>query len=109
MSQYLTLSCPTCGNQKEIMRFKGAHPLYCCHAYVAVVDGDDSESLLLRDCKVTYRKVVITHVKPPIPTHEYDWSAHLDGDEEDGPKGWGVNRRDAMLDLVVEVETQMEG
>ncbi len=44
-------------------------------------------------------RIVTTHVYPPIPVRTSDWCAHLDGQEEDGPYGWGRTRDEAVADL----------
>lgn len=45
-------------------------------------------------------KIITTHVYPPIPVRAYDWSAHYDGHEEEGPVGWGKTKAEALADLV---------
>lgn len=35
------------------------------------------------------RKIVTTHVYPPIPDRRWDWCAYYDGEEETGNVGWG--------------------
>ena len=42
--------------------------------------------------------IVTVHVKPPIPTRDWDWCAHFDGKEE-GLKGWGPSEALAIQDL----------
>jgi hypothetical protein len=37
---------------------------------------------------------------PPIPIRSFDWSACLDGREENGPYGFGVSREIAVADLL---------
>lgn len=49
-------------------------------------------------------KIITTHVFPPIPIRSYDWCAHLDGQEEDGPQGWGSTKQDAVDDLKDQIE-----
>jgi len=107
-TDYITLQCPECGRQKEVLAYRGAKSFSCCAAYVAVIDGVESDNFMLAPGhKTTYRKLVVTHVNPPIPIRTHDWSAHLEGDEEAGAKGWGETRRDAILDLLVELEDKM--
>ena len=44
---------------------------------------------------------VITHFDhPPIPDRRMDWSAHIDGTEEDGPYGRGPTELAAAIDLL---------
>jgi hypothetical protein len=37
------------------------------------------------------RKIVTTHIFPPIPDRNHDWCAHFDGEEERGNYGLGVS------------------
>lgn len=50
------------------------------------------------------RKIVTTHVFPPIPIRSMDWQAHYDGDEpnDDGQMlvGNGATEQEAIEDLV---------
>lgn len=45
------------------------------------------------------RRIVTSHVYPPIPDRSNDWSAHYDGDEEYGAYGWGPTKEAAIADL----------
>jgi hypothetical protein len=42
-------------------------------------------------------KVVLVY--PPIPVRSFDWCAYFDGEEEEGPRGWGATRDEAIKDL----------
>jgi len=44
------------------------------------------------------RKIVSTHVHPPIPIRNFDWQAHFDGDEpnDDGQMMCGYGRTEAL-------------
>ena len=44
-------------------------------------------------------EIKVIHVYPPIPTNAFDWCAYCVGDEEDGPRGWGATREEAIEDL----------
>jgi hypothetical protein len=44
------------------------------------------------------RKVVTSHIYPPIPVRDFDWAAHYDDPE--GPSGWGKTEQAAINDLV---------
>lgn len=44
-------------------------------------------------------EVVVLRVYPPIPTNVFDWCAYYEGDWEDGPRGWGATREEAIEDL----------
>lgn len=47
------------------------------------------------------RYVIITsHDMPPVPTRNMDWCAYLDGQEEDGPYGYGPTELEAIAELV---------
>lgn len=47
--------------------------------------------------------VIVTHVCPPIPVRQFDWSAHFDGEEE-GPVGWGESYAAAIMALMNNLE-----
>ncbi len=44
-------------------------------------------------------KIVTVHVCPPIPCRDFDWCAHFDDKDEDGPVGWGGTPEEAIEDL----------
>jgi hypothetical protein len=44
-------------------------------------------------------KVNTSHVHPPIPVRDFDWSATFDGYEPGGPIGWGRTEEEAIADL----------
>lgn len=46
------------------------------------------------------RKIKTSNVYPPIPTRQFDWMAHREGDEEFGPRGFGETEQEAIDDLV---------
>lgn len=54
------------------------------------------------------RKIITEYVYPPIPVRQFDWSAHFDGDEEDGPCGRGATEEDAISDLMEQVDMAEE-
>lgn len=48
----------------------------------------------------TERKIIATHVYPPIPCRAWDWQAHYDDEgEEAGRYGWGETEEAAIKDL----------
>lgn len=49
-------------------------------------------------------KIITSYDYPPIPIRWLDWSAHLDGDEEDGPYGHGKTEAEAIADLKQQLE-----
>ena len=44
-------------------------------------------------------KIITTYVKPPVPSRSWDYSAHFDSEEENGPVGWGRDISEALEDL----------
>ena len=45
-----------------------------------------------------------TYVHPPIPIRTSDWCACIEGQEEDGPYGWGATEVEAIADLKEKLE-----
>jgi len=45
-----------------------------------------------------------TYVHPPIPIRTSDWCACVEGQEEDGPYGWGTTEAEAIADLKEKLE-----
>lgn len=45
------------------------------------------------------RKIITSHVYPPIPWRNNDWCAYYDGTEESGNYGWGETEAEAIADL----------
>jgi hypothetical protein len=52
-----------------------------------------------REARKLERRIVTSHVFPPIPSRKCDWCAYFDGYEEAGPYGWGETEADAIADL----------
>lgn len=46
------------------------------------------------------RKIVTSHVFPPIPDRSHDWCAYYDGEEEAGLYGYGATEAEAIEDFV---------
>ena len=46
------------------------------------------------------RKIVTSYLNPPIPTRQFDWCAHFDGEEEAGGYGYGATEAEAIQDFV---------
>jgi hypothetical protein len=47
------------------------------------------------------RKIVTTHVYPPIPIRQFDWQAHYDGEEDEQmDAGYGRTKEEAVVDLI---------
>ena len=44
--------------------------------------------------------IVTRNIYPPIPCRQFDWCAHLDGEEENGRCGYGPTEAEAIADLV---------
>lgn len=49
---------------------------------------------------------VTKYQPPPISSRQYDWSAALSDEREDGPVGFGPTEYDAIRDLLTELESQ---
>ena len=55
-------------------------------------------------------QVITSHDHPPIPVRGEDWSAWIDGTEEDGVYGYGATELAAAIDLLhmlVDVECDL--
>lgn len=44
--------------------------------------------------------IVVVHVYPPIPLRSFDWCAYYEGDEENGDRGWGTTKEEAVKSLL---------
>jgi len=44
-------------------------------------------------------KVIVKQTNSPLPVRTHDWVAYIDGQEEDGPYGYGSTDDDAKRDL----------
>lgn len=49
-------------------------------------------------------KILTDHIYPPIPTRRWDWSACIEGDEKEGPYGFGPTEQEAIDDLLEQLE-----
>ena len=49
-------------------------------------------------------KIRTENICPPIPDRRHDWTAWVDGKEEDGPYGYGPTEQDAINDLKEHLE-----
>lgn len=54
------------------------------------------------------KKIILTHVYPPIPSRQFDWSAVRDGYEPGALIGWGATEALAIEDLLA-AEDDEEG
>ena len=45
-------------------------------------------------------KILTKYDPPPIPGNDHDWTAWVDGYEEDGLAGWGKTEQEAIDDLM---------
>jgi hypothetical protein len=62
---------------------------------------DHHTAMLNAALAMVERKVVTSHVYPPIPIRDYDWSAHFDDVGADcSPHGWGRTEAEAKQDLL---------
>lgn len=46
------------------------------------------------------KKIITSHVCPPIPWRDFDWCAYFDGEEELAYCGYGRTAQDAIDDLL---------
>ena len=52
-----------------------------------------------RNHRLSMKTIVTSHPYPPIPLRSMDWQACFDGEEEDGPYGYGATEAEAIEDL----------
>lgn len=52
--------------------------------------------------------IVTLYIYPPIPVRSFDWCAYLEGDEEDGPRGFGKTKEEAIENLKEELDIAEE-
>lgn len=45
-------------------------------------------------------EIKVVYVNPPIPLRSFDWCAYYDGSEEDGDRGWGTTKEEAVKNLL---------
>ena len=50
------------------------------------------------------RKICLCFIYPPIPDRSNDWMAYLEGDEEEGVRGWGETKFAAIDDLLANLD-----
>jgi hypothetical protein len=53
---------------------------------------------------MTQRKIITSHIYPPIPVRDHDWCAYYDGEVESGHYGYGPTEQEAIQDLVANYE-----
>lgn len=53
-------------------------------------------------------KIVTRYIRPPIPTTRFDWMAHVEGEDEDGPTGYGSTEADAVRELAEQLADREE-
>lgn len=46
------------------------------------------------------KRVVTSHIRPPIPFRTMDWCAYFDGEEERGGYGYGRTEAEAIADFI---------
>jgi hypothetical protein len=51
------------------------------------------------------KKIITTHISPPIPIRNYDWEAVFEDYDEGGPIGYGETEQEAISDLI-EIENE---
>lgn len=45
-------------------------------------------------------RLAISHIRPPVPSRDYDYGAYIDGDEERGYLGFGSTPTEAVIDAL---------
>lgn len=45
-------------------------------------------------------KIITDFIYPPIPLRQFDWAAWYDGEEENGPYGYGRTEEEAVKELL---------
>jgi hypothetical protein len=53
-------------------------------------------------------KIRTSHVCPPIPFRNFDWSAVTDDYEDGHPQGHGATEAEAIADLIEKLELEAE-
>ena len=53
-------------------------------------------------------KIVLSHIRPPIPVRDFDWQATLDGYEPGDPIGHGRTPEDAKADLIEQLDDEKD-
>lgn len=54
-------------------------------------------------------RIVVEHVRPPVPSRQFDWAAWEDGEEERGVVGRGPTRQAAIDELLELLEIDEYG
>ena len=54
-------------------------------------------------------EIKVIYVNPPVPMRNFDWCAYYDGCEEEGQRGWGSTKEEAIEDLLDISVEPMEG
>ena len=73
----------------------------CVHCHMHTELNDDG---FCNGCSITpvggiTRTIITNHIRPPIPTRDYDWCAYYEGTEEDGNYGYGETEDKAIESL----------
>jgi hypothetical protein len=48
--------------------------------------------------------IIVDEIKPPVPSTSWDFCCYCDGDQEDGPVGWGATPWEALRALAQGME-----
>lgn len=55
-------------------------------------------------------KIITSHMPPPIPIRDFDWTAYVDGEYDIGqPLGEGKTEADAIADLLEKLAERDDG
>jgi hypothetical protein len=53
-------------------------------------------------------RYVVTYEFPPIPDRQFDWCAYQDGEEEEGLRGYGKTKREALVNLLDQIKPEIQ-
>jgi hypothetical protein len=97
------LACPACAAECAAVESAEMAADECACRF-AGDQADASECPRHGMSAAAARKILTYHEFPPIPVRAFDWSAVVDGDEENGPYGWGATKAAAVADLVEQLD-----
>lgn len=52
------------------------------------------------------KRIVTSHICPPIPIRTSDWAAYFDGEEEAGGYGYGATEAEAIADFISNLDEE---
>lgn len=57
---------------------------------------------------VMSKKIITSHIYPPIPWRNFDWCAYFDGEEEYGGYGYGETEAEAIEDFIANLDDEVQ-